>query len=396
MQILFAAPHRLPFLTGSANLVLLALWWLARLLQLHLGWPALPQGALPPALYHAPAMLFLGFAPFIFGFLMTVFPRWMGFPDLAARQFGPAAVLLAAGSLIAQTSLWSGIDAVLPVSLSLVAVGWGLGLASLAGVALTNSRAGKPRCVHAISALAALALGLGALLLVIAALLARRADLLPLANRIAISGFLLPVFLTVAHRMVPFFAGTVLPGYERWRPDWLLALLWALLLAALAGQTGGIGWLAAAANLGLALTTLAMAWKWWPRAPGPGLLMVLFWGLAWAPPGFALAALATRFPELGRAPDHALLIGLCGSLLVAMVTRVTHGHSGRPLAMSMVAWNAFAGLQLATGLRLAAALQLENGALLLAAATMFLLGLAPWCLRHAAIYLRPRLDGKPG
>src|SRR4029453_10279998 len=33
---------------------------------------------------------------------------------------------------------------------------------------------------------------------------------------------------------------------------------------------------------------------------------------------------------LGRAPAHALFVGFFGSLLVAMVTRVTQGHSGRP------------------------------------------------------------------
>ena len=38
-------------------------------------------------------------------------------------------------------------------------------------------------------------------------------------------------------------------------------------------------------------------------------------------------------PKDGRAPAHALYIGFFGSLLVAMVTRVTQGHSGRPLEL---------------------------------------------------------------
>jgi len=98
----------------------------------------------------------------------------------------------------------------------------------------------------------------------------------------------------------------------------------------------------------------------------------------------------------GRAADHALLIGFCASLLVAMVTRVSHGHSGRPLEMSRSAWFAFAALQLAALLRITAALELEAGSLLLVTAALFLLGLAPWCLVNFGIYLRARLDGKPG
>ena len=39
-------------------------------------------------------------------------------------------------------------------------------------------------------------------------------------NVLGLNGFILPVFLTVAHRMVPFFAGNVVTEYQRWRPDW--------------------------------------------------------------------------------------------------------------------------------------------------------------------------------
>ena len=40
---------------------------------------------------------------------------------------------------------------------------------------------------------------------------------------------------------------------------------------------------------------------------------------------------------LGRAPIHALGIGFFGGMLVAMVTRVTMGHSGRALKMDRAA-----------------------------------------------------------
>lgn len=79
-------------------------------------------------------------------------------------------------------------------------------------------------------------------------------------------------------------------------------------------------------STGLALMTSMMAFKWWPQGPAPGLLNALLWGFLWAPAGFALSALDAGGVALGRAPLHALLIGFAGSMLVAMVTRVTQGH----------------------------------------------------------------------
>ena len=84
----------------------------------------------------------------------------------------------------------------------------------------------------------------------------------------------------------------------------------------------------------------------------PALLRVLFLGFAWLPIAFALYAWQSAWFAmtgefvLGRAPAHALFIGFFGSLLVAMVTRVTQGHSGRPLVLGGVAAIAFVIVQL--------------------------------------------------
>src|SRR3546814_15364289 len=100
----------------------------------------------------------------------------------------------------------------------------------------------------------------------------------------------------------------------------------------------------------------------WPRCHVPSLLRVLFLGYAWLPIALALyiaQSLVYRLDGdfiLGRAPAHALFIGFFGSLLVAMVTRVTQGHSGRPLAFGGVATFAFVVLQLVSAMRVAAEL----------------------------------------
>ncbi len=401
LGILFASPHRLPFLAGALGFAGLALWWLAQLAYLHFGelplfQAGMPQTELPSSLLHGPAMIYLAFAPFIFGFLLTVFPRWMSLPDLAAGRYAPVSAPVFLGVMLALAGLWSGRDELVLGGFALCAVGWLLAVLVLLDLLRRNARAGGARCWHAWSACGALILGLAGLIAALAFLRSGDSGWLTLANRIGIGGFLLPVFLTVVHRMIPFFAGNAVKGYIRWRPDWLLAALWLLLLARLGGELLPQAGVLLAANAGLALVTALMCWKWWPRGAAPGLLKVLLWGFAWAPVGFALAIFDGAFAPLGRAPDHALLIGFAASLMIAMVTRVTQGHSGRPLQMHTAAWTGFFAVQLAAVSRILAALQFENGILLTIAAAVFAAGLLPWLIRNAAIYLAPRSDGKPG
>ena len=164
LPILFAAPHRLPFLTGTLALAAAAAWWL-----LHLGGGIagleLSAGSLPSALLHAPVMLLIVYPAFIFGFLLTVFPRWMGQPDLRPAQFGPVAVGLALGSLAVVAGLWSGELALLHTGFLFEAGAWALAMLHLAATIRANRRAGKPLCWHAVSALLALAIGWLALVL---------------------------------------------------------------------------------------------------------------------------------------------------------------------------------------------------------------------------------------
>jgi uncharacterized protein involved in response to NO len=134
----------------------------------------------------------------------------------------------------------------------------------------------------------------------------------------------------------------------------------------------------------------------------PALLRVLFVGFAWLPVAFALYsvqsiwyALAGDF-ILGRAPAHALFIGFFGSLLVAMVTRVTQGHSGRPLQLGKVAGFAFIALQLCAVLRIIAEVVTDSLAWQAITAVCWLIAFLPWVVRSLWIYSTPRADGRPG
>lgn len=145
----------------------------------------------------------------------------------------------------------------------------------------------------------------------------------------------------------------------------------------------------------------ALGWQPW-KCRRPGLLAALHLSFAWLPLAFtlysaqSLLAFLDRGFLLGRAPVHALTIGFFGSMLVAMVTRVTQGHSGRPLQMGRIAWLTFALLQLVALARIGAELSADAPWWLLVAAFGWIVAFAPWVLRSLWIYLTPRADGKPG
>lgn len=393
---LFAAPHRLLFLTGAFQLAAVLAWWSAVLLDLLGMGPSLPQPT-PAFLLHAPLLLFLVLPPFFFGFLLTVFPRWLGFADSTGSVYLPVAVAFAGSAVV----MWSGLFGLVPqgilAAFLLAAAGWLWALACMLRLAIREQTAGRPTTWHAWSILAAITIGLACMVLAGAAIGALDPLAVHIANLIGLDLFVLPVFVTVCHRMIPFFAGNVVKDYARWRPFWSLWGFWGASITGVAGFALSLPMLAAAGKAGCAGMTGLMLWKWWPRGPAPGLLRVLLIGFAWAPAAFALAAWSALFPPgLGRGGIHLLTIGLAASLVIAMVTRVTQGHSGRPLIMPGTARLAFAAVQAAAALRLLAAARGEQPSLLALSAVILTAGILPWVARAIWIYLRPRLDGKPG
>lgn len=395
---LAAAPHRLLFLVGALNVLAAMAWWALWLLALRWQLVALPQPPIPAGWAHAIVMPYQVLAPFMFGFLLTVFPRWSGQPDLGRWHYLPVGLGLLGGQALTLAGLW-GYPHLLHLGAIFTLAGWISGMVSLFGVLWRE----QGRTWHAVSAWLALAVGLLGFMLYAGWLHAPDRLMWPFAAiKLGLIGFALPIYVTVCHRMIPFFASRVVAGYAVWRPMWLLAALWALIALHLWLELShAYAWLWLA-DLPLTGLFALMLWRWWPRAAMPGLLRVLFIGLAWLPAAFALysaQSLWLVFTDqfaLGRAPGHALAVGFFGSLLVAMVTRVTQGHSGRPLAMTATAWFAFALVQLVAVVRVAAEFAADIWAWQALAALGWLLAFAPWALRSAWVYLTPRADGRPG
>jgi uncharacterized protein involved in response to NO len=396
-RLLAAAPHRLLFLVGAANVLAAMAWWTSWLVAVRWGGIEMPQPALPAGWMHAFIMQYQVLPSFIFGFLLTVFPRWLNLPGYEARHYLPVGAGLLGGQLLTLLGLAGG-EELLRAGALLTFAGWAVGFGLLARL-LVRAPAGA---LHALSCV--IALGFGIVGLVFYLLLTFRADATVAFAAIKLGGLplLLPVYFTVCHRMIPWFAQSAQPGYRMVRPMWVMALFWVLIVAHLwLEMRHAHAWLWLT-DLPLMLLFATLLTKWWPHSPMSPLLRVLFLGYSWLPLAFGLYAFqSARFAAtgeflLGRAPAHALFIGFFGSLLVAMVTRVTQGHSGRPLVLGPVAAFAFVVVQVVAVLRVVAEIAPDALAWQAAAALGWLAAFLPWVVRSAWIYLTPRADGEPG
>ncbi len=382
------APHRAFFLLGTATLMLSLGGWLLQL--------AAPRPvAAPPGWLHGWLMVFGALGPFICGFLFTAYSRWLGTRSPSRATWLGSLLLQALG--LAALSIGGGAGG--PGTMAAAALllgGWGLVLSHL----LRAVHSGQGARLHGWSMIGATAAGCLALLLLFTWGATGNARFAGASLATAQWGFLLPVYLVVSHRMFPFFAGCVLEPYRPYRPPW--ALIAALSLSALhlglvlAGATAWL-WLA---DLPLCLlgTWLAVHWQPW-RARGNHLLLSLF--ICWAAlvAGLGLLALQSAWllatAELigGRGPAHVINIGFFGAMLLAMGTRVTLGHSGRPLVMDRVAWVALWIVVGAAAMRALADVAPAPRGWLLASSAAWLLATGAWALRYAPMLWRPRVDG---
>lgn len=403
--MLIKAPHRLGFFLAALMLALTSMWWCFELAGRSLGWQATP--VVPATLVHA-VLMSLGFMPLFFcGFLFTAGPKWLQLPEVEARVLLRPLLSVALGWMLLWAGAWlhHGLAA---AGAALAMLGW---LAVSGRFALMVRRSPAADRVHA--SLIALAYGVGVLVMAAVALgLATQAyGLVRAATLLGLWWFIVPVYVAVSHRMIPFFTAAAVPALDAWRPNWLLWTmlsvvglqgLWVL-LEALGVQAPGLAWARGGISALSGALLLALAWRWGlVQSLRIRMLAMLHLGFVWLGVAFCLDALVQWLGQaggvsLGLLPLHALTMGFLASVMVAMVTRVSCGHGGRTLTADNVAWGLFWGLQLATVLRLFSAYRPgPSGVWLLAAATVWALVMGGWALRYGRWYGRPRLDGRPG
>jgi len=392
-----AAPHRLFFFLASLLLLLASTWWCV-VLVLRLFEVALPA-ALAPTVVHATAMLYTFIPMYMFGFLFTAGPSWLGVKGPGAPDLLPAALLAFAGA--ASITLLSIVSMPASGAAALVLCAcWARYLLIFARLIRLSTAADRR---HAKLVLAFMLPGVAGLAGY--ALLCFSHDQ-RWFSWVIVAGlwwFVLPVFLTVIHRMLPFFTAAVLPSIAAWRPFWVL---WCF-LAACAGhgavEIAGLSRHAWIVDAPAALFLLWLSLRWGLlHSLRIRLLAMLHLGFVWLGLAFALSALdaalaLTGSRGLGLAPLHAVTMGFAASVMFAMVTRVTRGHSGNSLTADDATWYLFWLLQVATLLRLGSELFPQAYAWLVTAAILaWLAAFAGWAWKYVPVYLRPRSDGKQG
>lgn len=388
------------FVAGMLAATAGGLWWAASLVGRL--WPALmPPAQVAPIWAHAWLMVFGVLGPFVFGFLFTTFPRWQNGPVARRALYLPvfvalvlSIVLALAGAMGAAAAFRAGVM----LSCAAWLVAWGVLLSVMLRAQVIVS--------HAVVAAVAVGVAASSQVTFAAGLWRDDATILHLALRAALWGGILPLVYAVCHRMIPFFTQSAVPVYTMVRPLWWLVAVSLLFLAHLAlSLAGAFGWLWAVDAPAAALT-LYCGLRWRPltarRVP---LLWTLYVAYFWLPLGLALQVAAdlsfalTGDWVLGRAPLHALGIGFLSSLVLAMASRVTLGHSGRRLIMDRFTLACFLALQVAAALRVASELlPLPALPVHLAACSSlaWLAGMAPWSLRYAKMLVLPRVDRRPG
>lgn len=366
-----------PFFLGASLFGLLSL----------LLWGALLSGQVPltphtnPLWWHGHEMLFGFTGAVIAGFLLTAVQNWTGVPGIRGWPLlllwclwlAPRLLLLDAG--IAPFTLVMLLDlAFFPVTALL------LGLAVI--------RVKQWRNLVFVPLL---------LLLFGANLLSYLGLEQPGLAQKALQAAALLVILLVAllgGRVIPFFTERA-TDFNRKEPNPILeALSFASLSLMIISLFLPYPWLTQALAL-LAGTALLLRWaRWGWRA---SLKVPLLWSLHLSylciPIGLLIIGVSGQM-MLGF---HALTVGGMGGMILAMMARVSLGHSGRPLQIAWPMIPAFGLILLAAILRVTAAIVPQVSQILLMGAILcWLMAFATFVLLYAPILCRARLDGRPG
>jgi len=398
-----AAPHRLFFFSGAVQLILPLLLWSIELIGRYTSFWSPINTIIPSTWAHGFLMIYGLFIFFIAGFLLTVFPRWMNSKTIEKEQYVSPFLWLNAGLLIFEFSLFFDTSSIFS-GLAIFLFGW-LNLIAILYKSFKSAAPQNKRYETVI--LGAITFGALGVACYVWWLFSDNWLFMQLAITIGIWLYLLPLVFTVSHRMLPFFSSNIIDNYTIFQPAYTL---WIFLAGCLGhfilSSYSQIEWLFLV-DIPMACVALLHTFRWqFLRSFKDRLLAVLHMAFFWlfiSMSLFSIQSLILQFNGefiLGRSPLHALTIGFFASLLIAMASRVTLGHSGRMLILDKTSWALFIGLQLAAITRVLSDLLFDDllmsNNLNLIAAALWLISLCVWFIKYAPIYLSGRVDGREG
>jgi uncharacterized protein involved in response to NO len=349
-----------------------------------------PFGA--PSRWHAHEMFYGFAAAAMAGFLLTAVPVWTSSAPVA----GPRLAALAGLWLLGRLAVASA--GVLPGALvALLDLAFLPALALAIGIPIARARHRRSYLFPAV--LCALALANAAVHL----------DALGITPGAAAPALRAAVFLAallvvvLGGRLTPSFTANALARAGRPWPvrasPWAERAVQPAVLAAAAADLAAPG-SAASGALALAAGAVALArMRDWQtrRVLGDALVWSLHLGHAWVGVGFLCLGVADLTGWLpGTSGLHALTAGALGGMILAVMSRVPLGHTGRPLRAPRPVALGYALVSLGALLRVLGPSLAPGLTLLALSGALWSAGFALFSAVYAPILLRPRLDGQPG
>lgn len=378
-----------PFFLGAGLAAMLLIpWWASSYafgVPLGTGWP--------PTLWHGHEMLFGFIVAAIAGFLLTAVPSWTGARGFAGRPLAILSGVWLLGRIaIATSQLWP-----LPVVAA-------LDLAFLPALAILVT----PPLVRARNRNTPLLAVLAALWATDAAFywgLSHHNDGTSLRALIVGIDIVLLLITVIGGRIVPAFTASALKqrsiaGTVRAWPgvtELAVGSMIAVVLSDLFVPDGTIAGVIAALAAAIQAVRL-IQWRTLKTLRQP-IVWVLHLAYIWLPIGLALKAVALL---TGAAPAafwlHALTIGAAATMILAVMTRASLGHTGRPLVIDPVIALAYLLLTAAALVRVfgLAILRIAYPEVILVAAFLWTAAFVLFTWIYAPMLLAPRADGKPG
>ncbi len=375
-----------PFFLVSAIWAAVAIpLWLA----VYAGGLAVPS-LLPPLVWHVHEMVFGFAAATVAGFLLTAIPNWTGRMPLQGWPLAILVVLWAIGRIAVVLSADIGAPAAALADLSFPAV--------FLGVVGREIRAG--RNWRNLPMLAALSLLLAGNLLVHLDALGI-ADTADLGNRIGLVTLLMLISL-MGGRIIPSFTHNWLtkthpaikPPIPEGGFDRAVLVATALALAAWAFAPDALITAWATLVAGGAVALRLSRWRGLRTIQEP-LLLILHIGYAWLALGLLLLGLDLPSEFLPpTAALHALTVGAVGTMTLAVMTRATLGHTGRPLLAGPGTRTIYLLITLAALLRVLSPLAGDAASLVLSVAGAAWSGaFGLFAILYGAALARPRVQG---
>lgn len=385
---LFASGFRPTFLAaGLAAVVLVPLW----VLVWGFGW-SLASGW-PPTMWHAHEMVFGFVSASIAGFLLTAVPSWTGQRGFAGWPLILLMLLWVAGRvLIATAARWPA------MLVGSVDVAFLIALAALVAPPLLRS---KNRNTPLLAVLAVLAVSNAVSHWALShhdAGFAYHAILIGIDITLllitVIGGRILPAFTANALR------SSAIPVAVRawpWTTPTAVILMIGVILTDVVALNSPVSGIVA----GMAAVVQAVRMLQWRslatrRQP---IVWILHLAYAWLPAGLALKCIAVlQGAAFSAFWLHALTIGVLATMIMAVMTRASLGHTGRPLVVDPTVAVGYvlllcAGVVRVFGLGM---LGLPYPAVVVISAGFWTAAFGVFLVNYAPILWSARADGKPG